>query len=95
MAWEYENCDLVTLCQSCHSLEEEYKKISIIKMYADASGQSCVNIVKLISIVSFIKVTNQPKYKSIISELNTVFDTPSEFENFLNNPHSYGTANKG
>lgn len=51
--WDYDDMHLITLCDSCHSLEEDLKKHNILYQHAKESNTTCIVLWDGLNFISY------------------------------------------
>lgn len=91
--WEYDDDNFVTLCEGCHSFEEELKKIPYYNDISTAGGFTNVKMWLFMNSVVYLKVSKPNAYEELRDLLNkNIFEDPvmqKDFSKFVGNPVEY------
>jgi hypothetical protein len=83
--WDYPLENFITLCHLCHEREESFKQEAILKAFASAGQMSIVNLMKIISVITFLRIKDRDTYNEL-REFLLVKSTPHRegCEKYLN-----------
>lgn len=70
--WETSDEYLITLCESCHSIEESLKQNNLLHSFAKSGDMTCWSLWKLINAMTFLKAHHPDEYKSIKENIKSV-----------------------
>lgn len=89
--WEYQDEDLITLCEGCHDLEGDLSKADYYAEIAQASGMLNIKLWLFTNAISYLQLT-KPEVLEEVRELiftNTFGSDKIDFNKFIANPLTY------
>jgi len=82
--WEYDDSILITLCESCHTLEENLKHHSILTSHAKEANVTRIQIWDGINFLSYLAKYHPDKYKAFFKDFQNVCDDDVERKQLVN-----------